>query len=340
MKNLLNTLLDGLTYKDLAGKRQPRAFALLGGVVLFLLFFAFCASALERSAMLRAAQATPRPLQITALPTQKPTVVATATRWPTDSTGCPSSPEDWSLVDVPISKNYKLIQPACAYNGLAHTVAWALAVRQGYSRADATTALGFDEMPMKPLRQVSILTETKGPMIVPVSFISPRPDFTEWRVDADGKPSVSYGLRGCFRTASVVGNRVETWGGDYAVVCIIAEDAEGTSAVYALDGHLYVSPVNPTRSFLLFGYAGYGSWLWLGRQSNPQIAINDPAKNAKERSTVAALYDSEPWDAKWLDERYHLTVRPLPENWHSATDEADKQAILDSLNQPTPEVLP
>ncbi len=336
MKNLFNTILDGLTYKDLAGKRQPRTFAVLGGIVLFLLFFAFCASALERSAMLREAQATPRPLQITALPTQ--TVVATES--PTEVAGCPANPADWSLADVPISQNYKLIQPACVYDGLAHTVAWALAVRQGYSRADATTALGFDEMPMKPLDQVSILTDAKGPMTVPVSFISPRLDFTEWRVDTNGKPSVAYNLRGCFRTESVVGNRVETWGGDYAVICVVAEDAEGASVVFALEGHIYTVPVTPTRSFLLFGYVGNGTWLWLGTQSDPQITIDDPAKNAKERLTVATLYDSQPWDAKWLDERYHLTMRPLPENWRSATDEADKQAILNSLNQPTQEAQP
>lgn len=329
MKNPFNFILDGLTYKDLAGKRQPRKFAVLGGIVLFLLFFVFCALGLERSAMLREAQATPRPLQMTALPTQ----TATPTGQPTESAGCPTQAGDWSLVDVPISQNYKQIQPACVYDGLAHTVAWALAVRQGYSRLEATTALGFDEMPMKPHDQVSILTDTKGPMTVPVSFISPRPDFTEWRVDVNGSPSVSYGLRGCFRTANVVGNRLETWGGDYPVICVVAEDAEGANTVFTLNGHLYAAPVISTRSFLLFGYAENGVWMWLGTQSNPQITIDDPVKNAKERLTVATLYDSQPWDAKWLDEQYHLTMRPLPENWRSATSETDKQAILDRLNQ-------
>jgi len=329
MKNLFNNLLDGLTYKDLAGKRQPRTFAVLGGIVLFLVFLVFCASASDRNAMLREAQATPRPLQITALPTQ--TVVVT--EQPTESVGCPTNPDDWSLADVPISQNYKRIQPACVYDGLAHTVAWALAVRQGYSRAEATTALGFDEMPMKPLDQVSILTDLKGPLTIPVRFISPRPDFTEWRVDAKGQPAISYGLRGCFRTASVVGNQVENWGGDYAVICVVVEDAEGVNAVLALKGHLYTAPIIPTRSFLLFGYTGKGTWFWLGAEADLDLAITDPNLNAKERSTVAAFYDSQPWDAKWLDERYHLSMRPLPENWRSATSEAAKQAILDGLNQ-------
>lgn len=52
MKNLFNFILDGLTYKDLAGKRQPRMFAVLSAVVLFLLFFVFSASGLEQNAMM------------------------------------------------------------------------------------------------------------------------------------------------------------------------------------------------------------------------------------------------------------------------------------------------
>ena len=335
MKNPLNFILDGLTYRDIAGKRQPRAFTMLGGIALFLLFIVFCVFAVERNAMLREAQATPRPLTMAAPSFQLPTAVMT--EQPTEVAGCPINPDNWSLADVPISQNYKLIQPACVYDGLAHTVAWALAVRQGYSRAEATTALGFDIMPMMRLEQVLILTDTKGPMSMPVSFISPSPDFMEWHTDTNGKPSVSYGLRGCFRTSSVVGNQVKTWGGDYPVICAVAEDTEGTNVVYALEGHLYAAATTPTRSFLLFGYTGKGLWLWLGTQSDPRVTIDNPAKNARERLTVARLYDSQPWDAKWLEARYHLSMRPLPENWRSANDEADKQAILDSLNQSTAE---
>ena len=336
MKNPLNFILDGLTYKDLAGKRRPRAFAVLSGIALFLVFFLFGAFALERNDMLDEAQATPRPLQITALPSQ----TMTPTNQPTETVGCPTNPDNWSFVEVIVSPNYKRIQPACVYDELAHTVAWALAVRQGYSRSDAATALGFEAMPMKALDQVSILSEAQGPISVPVSFISPEPNFTEWRVDSQGRPSISYSLRGCFRTSNVVGNRVEHWGGDYAVICAVAEDAEGENVVFALNGHTYTAPVIPTRSFSLFGYVGDGVWLWLGAQSDPQITIGDTEKNAKERATVAALYGSQPWDAKWLDEYYHLSMRPLPENWSSATNEADKQAILDNLNHPTQEAQP
>ena len=40
MKSLWKTILDGLTYKDLAGKRQPRAFTVLTGLILLLVSMA------------------------------------------------------------------------------------------------------------------------------------------------------------------------------------------------------------------------------------------------------------------------------------------------------------
>lgn len=190
----------------------------------------------------------------------------------------------------------------------------------------------FSEMPMKRLNQVTALTDTQGPLDIPVSFIPPDPSFTEWRLDAYGEPAVAYALRGCFRTSAVVGNRLEVWGGDYPVVCVLVEDAENTNVVYSLDGHDYTAPAIPTRSFLLFGYVADGLWVWLSIQSDPEVEIVDPAKYASERLTVATLYDSQPWDAGWLKDRYGLILRLLPENWQDITNEADKQAILDGIN--------
>ena len=37
MKSLWKTILDGLTYKDLAGKRQPRIYTVVTGLILLLL---------------------------------------------------------------------------------------------------------------------------------------------------------------------------------------------------------------------------------------------------------------------------------------------------------------
>ncbi len=328
MKNLFDLILARLAFKDRTGKRLFCALAVLGGAALLLLLVLFGASALERHATMRATPATPRPVDVTETPTALPTLVATSE--PVQPTGCPTNPDDWFLADVFISQNYKLIQPACVYDGLAHSVAWALAVRQGYSRAEATALLDFAEMPM---RQIKTPGNKGEPQDTPLSFIPPPPDFTEWRVNAGGEPAVAYALRGCFSTSNVAGNKVEIWGGAYPIICVVVEDAENTHVVYALDGHTFTVPASPTRSFLLFGYAGDGLWVWLNARENPKTPIDDPARFANDRLTIATLYDSQPWNAQWLQERFSLTMRPLPEHWQDFKDDAEMQVILDTLNQ-------
>jgi hypothetical protein len=124
---------------------------------------------------------------------------------------------------------------------------------------------------------------------------------------------------------------VEIWGGDYPVICLVVEDAENTYIVYSLDGHTYTSPAKPMRSFLLFGYVSDGTWVWLGTRDDPKLEITDPKANTNERLTVATLYDSQPWDEKWLMNTYHLITQSPPKNWQRMTDEKEKQAIMDRL---------
>jgi hypothetical protein len=85
------------------------------------------------------------------------------------------------------------------------------------------------------------------------------------------------------------------------------------------------------RSFLLFGYVSDGTWVWLGTRDDPKLEISDPETNANERLTVATLYDSQPWDEKWLMNTYHLVMQTPPKNWQRMTDEKEKQAIMDRL---------
>jgi hypothetical protein len=328
MKQFFNTILDGLTFRDLAGHRQPRAFTIMALAILVLLILTGTYALFQRHRMMRPVQATPVAVSVTEeVPVQ--TSESPVEKHPVT---CPADPAEWSLADAAIHMNYKTIQPACVYAGLERTIAWALAVRSGYSRAEAARLLGLAEFPMTRLNEVTIQTETKGPQDVPVSFIPPHPDLTEWRVDERGVAAIAYGLRGCFRTSSVVGNRLEVWGGDYPVVCVVAEDAENTFTVYALDGHIYTSSATPTRSYLLFGYAGDDLWVWLGTQENPKVQIEDPDLSADERATVAALFDSHPWDGRWLETNFGMVQQPLPENWQAQTDQAESQAILNLLN--------
>lgn len=116
------------------------------------------------------------------------------------------------------------------------------------------------------------------------------------------------------------------------MICLVVEDAENTHIVYSLNGHTYTSTAKPTRSFLLFGYLEDGYWVWLGTQNDPKLEITDPQANANERLSIATMYDSQPWDAKWLMDAHHLVMQPPPENWRSMTDENEKQAILNGIS--------
>ncbi|GER78931.1 MAG: hypothetical protein HZC39_13665 [Chloroflexi bacterium] len=334
MNSLWKTILDGLTYQDLAGKRQPRIYTVITGLILLLLFAAGGMAGLNRYLLMSRVQATPVSVSMTTqvIESSETEPPATVQSEGNVSSGCPTDSTEWSFSPTLISENHQVIQPACVYQGLERTIAWALAVREGYSRAEATQQLGFSEMPMRQLEMVTIPSDADELVDVPVSFIPPNPDFTEWRLNARGEPAVTYALRGCFRTSTITGNRVEIWGGDYPVVCIVVEDAENTHIVYSLNGHTYTSPATPMRSFLLFGYISDGYWVWLGTQTEPKIEITDPQENASDRLTVATLYDSQPWDAKWLMNFHHLPMRPLPKNWQSLTDENEKQFILSALS--------
>ena len=333
MKSLWKTILDGLTYKDLAGKRQPRAYTVITGLILFLLLMTGGMAGFNRHVLMSAVKnishVTSVPISTTPIAetkrTDQPAPAST-------SAGCPTDPTDWSFTPTLVNNNYRAVQPACVYQGLEKTIAWALAVREGYSRADATEQLGFTEMPMRQLQKVAIPSGAKNLAEVPVSFIPPNPVFTEWRLNENGEAAVTYALRGCFRTSTITGNRVDVWGGDYPVICLVVEDAENTHIVYSLNDHIYTSSSMPMRSFLLFGYISNNLWVWLGTQADPKLEIKDRETNAKERLTVATLYDSKPWDTKWLINYYHLNMQPLPKHWQTLTDENDKQAILKELS--------
>ncbi len=328
MKSVWKAFLDGLTFKDLAGRRQPRTFTVVAGLLLILFALVLIMTWSVHDGVMNKVRATPQRVQVRMEPTHSAPIQA-----PSPVTiECPTDPEKWSLTPVYEGTHYDVIQPACVYQGLEKTIAWALAVREGYSRQQAMEALGFRDMPMRQLDHVSIPASNNGTTIVPVSFIPSNPDFTEWRLKPDGNPAVSYALRGCFRTMTAVANRIETWGGNYPVICLVVEDAENTHIVYSLNGHTYTASAKPMRSFLLFGYVSENEWVWLGTQDDPKLEITDFEQNARDRATIAKLYDSHPWDARWLETAYGLSMQTPPLSWPSATDEAQKQALLSALS--------
>jgi len=339
MKSLWKTILNGSTYTDLAGKRQPRVYVIVTGLLLLLLFITGGMAALNRHLVMRKVQATPLAVDLPTQTTEPPAMeMAGSESKKRDAvSGCPTDAADWSFTPTLISNTYLVIQPACVYQGLEKTIAWALAIREGYSRAEAARILGFSDLPMKQLETVSIPGNADDLVDVPVSFIPPDPNLMEWRLNADDSAAVTYALRGCFETSSVRGNRLEIWGGDYPVICLVVEDAENSHIIYSLDGHTYTSAAKPMRSFLLFGYEeGNDTWMWLGTQTEPKMEITDPVANANERLTVATLYDSQPWDTEWLNLVHHLLMQPPPENWRDMTAEEDRQYILSMLSEAQP----
>ena len=107
MKQLWNNILDGLTFTDLAGHRQPRQYVLVAGLILFVSVTLAGASWFNRLMLKYSMKETYMPrLEATAIP---PTEQISE---PTDIP-CPVLSEQWSLSDPVIEQNYKVIQPAC-----------------------------------------------------------------------------------------------------------------------------------------------------------------------------------------------------------------------------------
>ena len=67
MKALWKTILDGLTYTDLAGKRQLRVYTVVTGLILLLLLMAGGMAGLNRYLLMSRVQATP---EVVSIPTE------------------------------------------------------------------------------------------------------------------------------------------------------------------------------------------------------------------------------------------------------------------------------
>lgn len=327
MKALFNAILDGVTFKDIAGKRQPRTYVVLAGFILFLIFLLASCVVLERNAMMNDVRGTPQALQISLEPVVTE-VLATATTEP-----CPTNPADWTFVEVLPDDNFQRIAESCVYDGLAKSVAWALAVRSGYTREAATQALGFSAAPLELVNEVITITNTQEPTSALVTFTPPHPDFAEWRVDSDGTPAVAYALRGCFRTSRVIGNHSRPWNEDYPVLCVLSEDSTASFVTVSLNGYVYTSEAEPMRTFALFGYRGAGKWVWLGTRQEPRVPLAKLKDFQIEAQAVSGLYGVELWDVAWLGGSFGLELQPLPENWQNAQNDADLKIIMNELNR-------
>ncbi len=249
----LDRLSDGLMYKDLAGRRRLRRyvlaaiviFALIGGIVLM--------GWRQRGQLLAQDVGIPAPAVATnQLAGESPTPAAagiplaeplpsfnkdivTATEFsstqPAVTKECPDDPNAWELLEIAQSDNFKRIAPPCVYDGLARTVAWDLLRVLGYSAPEAAEMLGFASFPWRPVPEIIAMTNTQGPMPIALANPSPEeikqagnPDFHAWIIDQEGRSGAIFTLRGCYRTETVKGDRLERWEVAYPVICIVAMD--------------------------------------------------------------------------------------------------------------------
>ena len=142
-------------------------------------------------------------------------------------------------------------------------------------------------------------------------------------------------MRGCYRTYTIIGDRAESWGEAYPVVCAVSQDDDVEWNVSALGEHRYTTrdpETHPLRSFALFGYQGEGNWAWIGIQNEPVVALEDIPEYQTDRQLMAQLHGVTLWDAEWLATTYGIVMYPLFDNWQAFTNPAEIQTMLEIMN--------
>lgn len=247
---------------------------------------------------------------------------------------CPEDPEYWDFTPIFPDDNYRRIEPACVYEGVARAAAWMLLERMGHTKPGAAEMLGFDWVPWEPIQSIHGFTNLKGPLDLQLLAEWPaHPEFRFWQVDEEGRPAVAIGLRGCYRLPA------ETAG----VICVIALDRSPGASVsmlgdLAMAHHALHLP--GSRTFHLLRYTGSGQWGLIGRLAGLSIEITGVDQMSAERVRVAERLGTVPWDPAWLLGTYEVAMEPLPADWRLyRMDEATVEAIGDALNAFVPASL-
>jgi len=320
-------------YHDLAGKRHLRSY--LKAAILIVIFMGLVViyAFWQQAQMMAVVNATPRPVawQPSATPIP-PTATPTATPEP-----CPTNPSDWTFSYPYPGYNGNLlkIEPACVYEGLERTVAWVLmSSSMGYDGDEATKALGFEEMPFKPVTKMKIMADFKGPMEMDINWseLSIDPGMYFWSVRTDGKPGGwNFVLRGCYRARSIVGLEVDEWG-DYPVICTLSGDTEERDWIVGEFGSkgfaVHIKP-GGWRQFQQFGYAGNGVWVYIGQEKDPSIPLAGLSDISEERTFMAESHGVDVWDAGWVEQTYGIPMHELPQDWQSLGTE-NRKTIMES----------
>jgi hypothetical protein len=278
-------------------------------------------AAVNRQQMVSEVMATPRPLDSSLIPTQ--TAVVAAPIMPVE--GCPSDPARWTLSDqvtLPGS-NLKLLSPQCVSDNLEKTAAWVYATTAlGYTRADAATALGLQNNTLiTNLASVIILTDFNDePQSVEVISAVNNAKLAEWRVNANGQTGVELSFSGCFKTSTLTGGQIVSWGNGYPVVCQFYADYRNQYLISNANGKLLtIDASKNVRRPMWFGYIGNGNWTWLGSGKVWDVDLSQiPAQTSALSTPIVA-------------KKYGLTALPLPPNWQIAVSQEYTDAFLAEL---------
>jgi hypothetical protein len=328
-------MLKFFTYTDLSGKRRLRTYVIIAIASFALLLLLAGGAMLWRISEFDPTDIVETPIFAPLTETTIPKAIPTNT-----PEACPSNPADWAFLDTPLSKNYKGISPACVYKELERTVAWVLAINEGYSRAEAREKLGFSAMPMTmQTGDLTILTDNKDPLPVQMLISPQMPELAQWAVDKSGNPATTMALRGCFRTSTFVGNERQDWEDGYEVICAVSKDSETAYGLMQLGEHLFTGgdgQVSASRTFLFFGYKDK-NWIWLGwREDGGRVSYEEIGLTAElasaDRQMKSSIFSLPLWDSAWLEEDYGLAMKALPDDWQEATDTAARDAILNEIN--------
>ena len=319
MKNLL-------TFTTASGKTQLRGYVKVALGLFVILVVLFGVNAYNRNQMVSEVMAAPRLLDASLIPAPTEQVVAPVS--PVEE--CPSNPADWTLtenVSVPGS-NLKGLSPQCVYDQLDRAAAWFYATYVfGYSRSDAANMLGYSNIPISysfGVGQITVLTDYKDePQKVDLRFPSDNSGLSEWRIDDSGRPAVEFTFSGCFRTSSMNGGEVVSWGDGYPVVCQYSGDFQTKHYVGNVNGKIVTaSGAENVRRLMWFGYADDGSWAFLGIAKDWEYDLSQIQNRGA--STINPTV---------MAEKYGINPQPLPENWTSFTGQEFSDAFLKELRE-------
>ena len=318
-------IMSILTYQDGGGNRRLRDYIKVTLGILVLIMAVIAVGAYNRYQIVSQVMATPRPLNADLIPAPTEQVAAPVSR----VEECPSNPADWTLTEnvSAFGSNLKGLFPQCIYDQLDKTAAWYYATSVfGYSRKDAADLFGFSSIPMEYEFEpggITVVTDFKGePQKVNLRFPSDNTGLKEWRIDATERPAVEFTFSGCFRTSSMSGGEVISWGDGHPVVCQYSGDFQTKHYISDVNGKtLTINGSENVRRLMWFGYAGNGSWVFLGIAKDWEYDLSQ----IQNRGTSTI-------NPSVMAQKYGVNSLPLLEDWTVFTGQEFVDAFLEELD--------